>query len=216
VGPPQRKIFQDTTMTKRLVSAGIFISLYLIFLAWYDGWGKSPMTAAEVEQYLSNVPHSFERGDFRDRIRKLGADDDGGEIFMLNLNRYKYAADEPRAGAPAAYQSYGASVIGMILENAGHPIYSGEFFSSQITEASDKADWDEVILVRYRSRRDFLSMVTSDAYQEIARDRTSGIAYARVAPSVSTLNLVTPRLVVLILLLAPGLLFDYLLRRKTA
>jgi len=59
-------------------------------------------------------------------------------------------------------------------------------------------------------------MVTSDAYQEIARDRTSGIAYARVAPSVSTLNLVTPRLVVLILLLAPGLLFDYLLRRKTA
>ena len=149
-----------------------------------------------------------------DRMRKLGADDDGGNL-MLNLNRYKYAADEPRRER-RQYQSYGASVIGMILENAGHPIYSGEFFSSQITEASDKADWDEVILVRYRSRRDFLSMVTSDAYQEIARDRTSGIAYARVAPSVSTLNLVTPRLVVLILLLAPGLLFDYLLRRKTA
>ena len=36
-------------MTKRLVGAGIFISLYLIFLAWYDGWGKSPMTAAEVD-----------------------------------------------------------------------------------------------------------------------------------------------------------------------
>ena len=58
-------------------------------------------------------------------------------------------------------------------------------------------------------------MVTSDAYQEIALNRTSGIAQATVFPTTSAVNLVTPRLLVLILLLVPGMLFDNLLRRKT-
>ena len=146
----------------------------------------------------------------------MGVDDDGEEIFMLNLNRYKYADDEPKVGVPAAYQSYGASVIGMIFKNGGHPIFTAEFFTSGLIEDSDEAYWDEVLLVRYRSRRDFLAMVTSDAYQEIAQDRTSGLAHATVVPTTSTINLVTPRLLVLILLLVPGFLFDYLLRRKTA
>jgi uncharacterized protein (DUF1330 family) len=203
-------------MTKRLINAGVLITLYLVFLAWYGGWGMSPMTTAEVEQYLANVPQDSKGGDFQDRMRKLGAEDDGEEIFMLNLNRYKYADDEPKVGVPAAYQSYGASVIGMIFKNGGHPVYSGEFFTRLLIEGSDEAYWDEVILVRYRSRRDFLAMVTSDAYQEIARDRLSGIAHAAVSPTTSTINLAAPRLLVLILLLVPGFLFDYLLRRKAA
>ena len=202
-------------MTKRLINASVLIALYLVFLAWYDGWGMSPMTTAEVEQYLKNVPLDS-NGNFQDRMRKMGADDNGDEFFMLNLNRYKYADDEPKVGVPAAYQSYGASVIGMLLKNGGHPIYSGEFFTSPLIGDSDEAHWDEVILVRYRSRRDFLAMVTSDAYQEIARDRTSGIAYAAVSPTTPALNLAAPRLLVLILLLVPGLLIDCLLRRKTA
>ncbi len=70
--------------------------------------------------------------------------------------------------------------------------------------------------MRYRSRRDFISMVTSDAYQEIAKDRAAGIAYAEVTPTTATINLVTPRLLVLILLLVLGVLVDYLLRKKPA
>ena len=175
----------------------------------------SPMTTAEVERYLANVPQDSEMVDFLDMMRNMGVDD-GEEIFMLNLNRYKYADDEPKVGVPAAYRSYGTSVIGMILKNGGHPIYSGEFLTSRIIDDSDEAYWDEVILVRYRSRRDFIAMVTSDAYQEIARNRTSGIAHATVFPTTSAINLAAPRLLVLILLMIPGLLFDYLLRRKAA
>ncbi len=202
-------------MVRRLINAGIFITLYLVFLAWYDGWGMSPMTAAEVEQYLANVSPDSEGVEFLDRMRKLGADD-GEEIFMLNLNRYKYADDEPKVGVPAAYQAYGAAVIGKILKNGGHPIYSGEFSGHLLTGDSAETYWDEIILVRYRSRRDFISMVTSDAYQKIAKDRAGGIAYAEVTPNTSTLNLATPRLLVLILLLLPGVLVDYLLKRKPA
>ncbi len=200
-------------MVKRLINAGVCIALYLLFLAWYDGWGMSPLTAAEVEQYLANVSPDSEGVEFLDRMRKLAADDDGEEIFMLNLNRYEYAEDEPKDGVPAAYEAYGGAVIGAILKNGGHPIYSGEFPGDLLTGDSADTYWDEIILVRYRSRRDFISMVTSDAYQEIAKDRAAGIAYAEVTPTTATINLVTPRLLVLILLLVLGVLVDYLLRR---
>ena len=203
-------------MTKRLINAVVLITLYLVFLAWYDGWGMNPMTQAEIGQYLSNVPQDSKGSNFQHRMRQMGVEDDGEEIFMLNLNRYKYADDEPEIRVPAAYRSYGSAVIPMILRNGGHPIFSAEFFATGLIEDADAAYWDEVILVRYRSRRDFIAMVTSDAYQEIARNRTSGIAHATVFPTTSAINLAAPRLLVLILLMIPGLLFDYLLRRKAA
>jgi len=58
---------------------------------------------------------------------------------MLNLNRYKYADDEPKVGVPAAYQSYGASVIPLMFKNGGHPVYSGEFVTRLLREDSDEA-----------------------------------------------------------------------------
>lgn len=203
-------------MTKRQINLVVFAGLYLIFLAWYDGWGRSPLTPAEVEAYLDNVSEDAEGVEFLQRLRTMGAHDDGEEFFMLNLNRYEYADDEPRGGAPAAYQEYSATVLPMILRNAGHPIYLGQFAVEQPGRASGEGGWDEVILVRYRSRRDFISMVTSDAYLEGAKNRAGGIAYAEVSPTSAIMNLASPRLIVFLLLLAPALFFDYLLKNRSA
>ena len=136
----------------RQVNATIFFVLYLAFLAWYGGWGMSPLTEAEVESYIANLGPGAEDAPFVNRLRAMAANDTGGEIFMLNLNRYEYADGETRDGPPATYQNYGAGVVPMILANAGHPMYSGRFPSFT---AIGQSDWDEVILVRYRSRRDF-------------------------------------------------------------
>jgi uncharacterized protein (DUF1330 family) len=196
----------------RQVNATIFSVLYLAFLAWYGGWGMSPLTEAEVESYIANLGPGTENAPFVNRLRAMAANDTGDEIFMLNLNRYEYADGETRDGPPATYQAYGAGVVPMILANAGHPMYSGRFPRFTV---EGQSDWDEVILVRYRSRRDFLSMVTSDAYQDIAsRHRAGGIAYAEVSPTTATFNLASPRLLVALLLLAPFILVDLLLRRR--
>jgi hypothetical protein len=196
----------------RQVNATIFFVLYLAFLAWYGGWGMSPLTEAEVESYIANLGPGAENAPFVNRLRAMAANDTGGEIFMLNLNRYEYADGETRDGPPATYQNYGAGVVPMILANAGHPMYSGRFPSST---AIGQSDWDEVILVRYRSRRDFISMITSDPYQDISsRHRAGGIAYAEVSPTTASYNLASPRLLVALLLLAPFILVDWLLRRR--
>jgi hypothetical protein len=156
-------------MNARQVNATVFFVLYLAFLVWYNGWGMSPLTEAEVESYIANLAPDAEDVEFVNRLRALAANDTGGEIFMLNLNRYEYADGETRDRPPATYQAYGAGVIPMILGNAGHPIYSGRFPSFTVEE---------------------------------------------VSPTTATFNLASPRLLVALLLLAPFILVDLLLRRR--
>ena len=74
-------------MKKRLINAVVLITLYLVFLAWYDGSGMNPMTQAEIDQYLSNAPQDSKGSNFQHWMRQMGVEDDGEEIFMLNLNR---------------------------------------------------------------------------------------------------------------------------------
>ena len=76
-------------MAKRQINLVAFAAIYLVFLAWYDGWGRSPLTPGEVEGYLANVPENAEGVEFLNRLRKMGANDDGEELFMLNLKLVK-------------------------------------------------------------------------------------------------------------------------------
>ena len=101
----------------------------------------------------------------------------------------------------------------MIIKNAGHPIYSGSLPDYLVAGAIKNGRWHEIILVRYRSRRDFITMVTSDEYQQIAQDRSSGIQYAEVTPTKAAINLMTPRFVVLVLLGLLGWAIDRLITR---
>jgi hypothetical protein len=197
----------------RYISALLFLLFYLGFLAWYDGWGSGPLTAEELEGYLAKMPDQSESNEIALRLRRFGGDDDGQEFFMLNLNRYEYAEGEPQEGVPAAYQEYSAAVIGMVISNAGHPVYSGRIPDYRLAGETAQAGWHEVILVRYRSRRDFVDMVTSDEYQEIARVREGGIAYAEVGPTMSNISAITPRSIVALILLVLAWCADSILRK---
>ena len=201
-------------MSLRLCSAGFVALLVLCFLGWYDGWGRGPLTAEEVDRMLGQLGPDAEGVEFLDRLRAMGLADDGEEFFMLNLNRYPSADGSTPADPPAAYNEYGRGVIGMLLLRASHPAYTGAIRRQLLIGDEVETYWDEVLLVRYRSRRDFLSMVTSDAYQEIARTRAGGVDYAEVTPTRPQINLLTPRLVVFGVLLLLALVIDGLLRRR--
>lgn len=201
-------------MYTRLISAALFASLYLVFLAWYGGWGNSPISEGELREWQA---HSLSQGEFSTEagnIARLLAADDGEEFYMLNLNRYAYAAGTPQEGVPADYQAYGRAVLPLLLQRASHPIYSGQLPAFLVTGELDHPVWHEVILVRYRSRRDFVDMITSDAYRSIVQNRSGGIAFAAVAPTQAGLNLITPRYVVFTVLLLLGLGVDRALRAR--
>ena len=162
-----------------------------------------PFTAEEVDTLVGN-----------DKIfRRFLKDDDGEEFFMLNLNRYEYVENEDQQGQSVAYQNYSQAFTQIMLKHAAHPIYTGEIPDYLLDGDAKDGNWhDEIILMRYRSRRDFVSMVTSDEYLKIAQNRSGGIEYAEVTPTRADFNLTTPRFVVLALLLVIALFIDRQIR----
>jgi len=200
-------------MKTRLINAVFFLGLYLAFLSWYDGWGMDPFTAEEIDTLVGEAEAQDTDPEELKNLRQLLKDDDGEEFFMLNLNRYEYAENEVQQGVPVAYQKYGQAVMPMILKRAGHPIYIGEISDYPVGGDIKEGSWQEIILVRYRSRQDFVNMVTSIEYLKAAKHRYVSIEYAEVIPTNVILNLVTPRLFILALLFLIALVTDRLIRR---
>ena len=200
-------------MKTRLISAVVFLGLYLAFLSWYDGWGMDPLTDEEINKLVGEAEAQDSNPEELKNLRQLLKDDDGEEFFMLNLNRYEYSENEVQKGVPVAYQKYGQAVMPMILKRAGHPIYVGEISDYLVGGDLKEGGWHEIILVRYRSRQDFINMITSDEYLIAAKHRYVGIEYAEVIPTKVILNLATPRLFILTLLFLIALVTDRMIRR---
>ena len=200
-------------MKTRLVNAVVFLGLYLAFLSWYDGWGMDPLTAEEIDKLVGEVEAQDSNPEELKNLRQLLKDDDGKEFFMLNLNRYEYSENEVQKGVPVAYQKYGQAVMPMILKRAGHPIYVGEISDYLVGGDLKEGGWHEIILVRYRSRQDFINMITSDEYLIAAKHRYVGIEYAEVIPTNAILSLATPRLFILAILFLIALVADRMIRR---
>ena len=200
-------------MKIRLVNAVVFLGLYLAFLSWYDGWGMDPLTAEEIDKIVGEAEAQDSNPEELKNLRQLLKDDDGEEFFMLNLNRYEYSENEVQRGVPDAYQKYGQAVMPMILKRAGHPIYVGEISDYLVGGDLKEGGWHEIILVRYRSRQDFINMITSDEYLIAAKYRYVGIEYAEVIPTNAILNVATPRFFILTLLFLIALVTDRLIRR---
>ena len=200
-------------MKTRLVNAVVFLGLYLAFLSWYDGWGMDPLTAEEIDKLVGEAEAQDSNPEELKNLRQLLKDDDGEEFFMLNLNRYEYSENEVQKGVPVAYQKYSQAVMPMILKRAGHPIYVGEISDYLVGGDLKEGGWHEIILVRYRSRQDFINMITSDEYLIAAKHRYVGIEYAEVIPTNAILSLATPRLFILTLLFLIALVTDRMIRR---
>ena len=200
-------------MKTRLVNVVVFLGLYLAFLSWYDGWGMDPLTAEEIDKIVGEAEAQDSNPEELKNLRQLLKDDDGEEFFMLNLNRYEYSENEVQKGVPVAYQKYGQAVMPMILKRAGHPIYVGEISDYLVGGDLKEGGWHEIILVRYRSRQDFINMITSDEYLIAAKHRYVGIKYAEVIPTNAILSLATPRLFILAILFLIALVADRMIRR---
>jgi uncharacterized protein (DUF1330 family) len=108
---------------------------------------------------------------------------DDAPIVMLNLLRFRDQADAPQGGTgKQAYARYSKAVLPLLLEVGGYPIWMGKARYPFI--APEGEAWDEVLLVYYPSRRAFLRMVESDAYQRAMPHRTAALADSRLVETV--------------------------------
>jgi len=150
----------------------VFTLLYLAFLFWYGGKGK-PLTAVEVDALLAEIKKragkqdSEEESPILQQFRDLTQNDDGREYYMLNLLKFRKKALYPEGSSYgddplAANDRYNRAIIPLLLKHGGHPVFLGQV-QGRFIHPEHADDWDQVGMVRYRSRRDMLKMAVEIA-----------------------------------------------------
>ncbi len=158
--------------TEILIIAVVFVLLYIAFLFWYGGKGK-PLTAVEVDALLAEIKKragkqdSEEESPILQQFRDLTQNDDGQEYYMVNLLKFRKKALYPEGSSfgddpIAANDRYNRGIIPLLLKYGGHPVFLGQV-QGRFLHPKHADDWDQVGIVRYRSRRDMLKMAVEIA-----------------------------------------------------
>lgn len=197
---------------------------YLGFLVWYGGAGK-PLDQAEVEQRIAAlVAATKAKGLSPDEhlltsIRSLGASDDGGEFFNVNLIKYREKALYPPElqaiygdDARAADARYSRAIIPLVLKHGGFPILYSEY-QGRFLHPEGASDWDVVAIVRYRSRRDMMAMMQAiaESPEDVAVHKWASIERTHVFPVKPKFDFVMVRLTVFVAVVVLGVVLHLIL-----
>jgi uncharacterized protein (DUF1330 family) len=112
---------------------------------------------------------------------------DGREIVMVNLLKYKVAAEYRDGTTPCsgreAYKIYSATAIKKVREAGGEPIWMGSVAACVIAPQGE--DWDDVLLVRYPSISAFKKMLADPEYRKATFHRTAALENARLVATLA-------------------------------
>ena len=97
-----------------------------------------------------------------------------GEVVMVNLLKFKRAAESGDGSGADAYGRYSDAVVKMIEDQGGTVKWLGQARHVFIGDA-EANDWDVVALVSYPNRQAFIDMVSTPAYNEAHTHREDGL-----------------------------------------
>ena len=154
--------------------------LYGVFFFWYTSFG-GPLTDEEIAYYESVLLQNADGDEesfahWSDFMRT----DTGDDFAMLSAIDYKDVADPvpglaPGATGREASGKYFAGNGGAPLRKATHPILGGTAASDTIDVwgIEGAAQWDQGVLIRYRSRRDLMNLITARIPEQAGEDQNS-------------------------------------------
>lgn len=199
--------------------------LYLAFTWWYTNT-DGPLTEAEIEQFSEGLTKAGFEPERVKRLRTFMSNDTGRQFIMLNnvdLNENPPVVEGAPEDASAQdlmglYMEY---MWPALLKRACHPIYAGRpiFDSMDVvgienSEGFNPWEWDQGALMRYRSRRDLLEIVTNPAFQGRHDFKTAALTKTIAYPLENLIYLSDPRLLLALVLFALTSLLDLLLFRR--
>ena len=156
-------------MQFKLLNLGVLIPLtiLIVFMYWYQ-WGTNVLSPAEVDHYMTKIETQTQTpGAQHDlpALRKFLNEDDGKPIYTVNLYKFNAVADYPKATGfsgtgEQAYDRFSEVMVPLMVKRGSHPIFG----SNWADEAS--SNWDRIVIVRYRSRRDLVDLFATDDFAE--------------------------------------------------
>lgn len=161
----RKKLHKETLCANNLFAMNRFLlalwaCLYGCILMWYVG-RREAVALDELQHVLSALPPGG-RITAND-LYEFQALDKGQEFYMVNYIKWNTVAKYP-AGSPFehitdpqdANRIYSMFATPELFKRACYPIFIGNSIGKGLIRDSDSAGWDRVVVVRYRSFRDFL------------------------------------------------------------
>ena len=188
--------------------------LYGIFVIWYTDLG-SPLTDAEVSDFKAAMQANQSEPEVIAFIEQFARSDSGGQFIMLNAIDYNdnpgsVAGAAPGEDAEALMGRYMEHMIPALLIRASHPIFMGPavYPAMDVVGIEGAENWNAGALMRYRSRRDFLEIVTNPVFKGKHHFKAAALEKTIAYPIEPDLQLGDPRLLLGLLLLALTSLTD--------
>jgi hypothetical protein len=157
-----------------LIFGAIIIVFFLCFWFWHSPIiGK--LTQEEINHYLGVIEKSAfppeEKTEALARLRAWAESDDGNPVFMLNLMRnypqlQRYPGSPDFQGTPEqSNKLYEKAAVPLLLKRGSYPMFFGKPQGKNIMGFEPGLNnWSEVLIVRYRDRRAFLSLLADPKY----------------------------------------------------
>ncbi len=163
--------------THRTLGLMAGISVFLVTMYWYS-WSATALTSSEIDTYLDSIAAQDQvPGHEHDLIllRKFLEEDDGKPFYTVNLYRFydqaNYAPEEPLGGTGRdAFDRFSSVMLRLLASRASHPIFGSDWVFN------DGTDWDRIVIVRYRSRRDIVDIFASDDFEAAAVHKWAGLS----------------------------------------
>ena len=110
-----------------------------------------------------------------EQIQALLAAPDDGPVVMVNLLRFKDAADPPDQGVSGedAYRRYAEQMVPFVQSKGARVIWSGRV-DSQVLGAGAEG-FHMIALVEYPSRQAFLAIASDPYVEQIGVHRAAGL-----------------------------------------
>ncbi len=164
------------------------ILVYGVFYLWYVGF-RSPLTAAEVDDYLNKLTSINQSGkNDLEGIRYFLENDTGKSFVIVNSIQLKKTPDlvagvEEGDSSMKTLIAYHKPFMKMMFKRAGIGIFQGRMATKAIDvigiENAD--DWTISAINRFRSRRDFIEIMITPEFHE-----KHELKYAALSKSIAT------------------------------
>jgi len=163
------------------------------FLLWHQPWFSKPLTPAEIDAaFAVSVDRAAALPESEKvKLRAFFSSDDGRPFYNVNLMLYREEAtyadgvQRPgiRTGSDAA-DAYARVVIPQLLRRGSYPVFISSKISNLLEESAPGADFFQNIgIVRYRSRRDMLNMISDPDYMAGAPHKFASLAKNVAVPT---------------------------------
>jgi hypothetical protein len=194
-----------------MAAVGILLALYVAFLLWHEPWFSRRLQPGEAAAMLRGR-YDDVAPDERAAFEAFLDRDDGRPFYMVNLMQYRATAAYPGGllpdGTPAgdmtgreAGHRYERMVVPELLKRGCYPVFAARKLANVLSAGAGTDFFEEVAVVRYRSRRDLLAMAASRAFLAGVPHKWASLEKTVAVPS-RLLLLADPRILVPLILLA--------------